>query len=153
MTYSKYLHTLGIVERHFASFTQARAHLRDVLDAAHTGRVATVARDRERFAVVDAEVLRLQLVSARTANAVVAAEGGGWSAFLPGVPVHGEGDTFDEALADLVEALRDYAEDWNERLLDAPNHRGNWSLVTLVELSDDNQLREWIVGPSPARSR
>lgn len=141
------------MERHFTTFTQARAHLRDVLDVAHTGRVTTVARDRERFAIVDADVLRLQLVSVRPADAVVAAEGGGWSAYLPGVPVHGDGDTFDDAIADLIEALRDYADDWNERLLDAPNHRDNWSLVTLVELSDDNQLREWIVASSPAHTR
>jgi predicted RNase H-like HicB family nuclease len=153
LPYFTYVGTMEGMQRHFATFTQARTHLRDVLDAAHTGRVATVARDRERFAVVDADVLRRQLVSARPARAVVAAEGGGWSAFLPGVGVHGDGDTFDDALADLVEALRDYAEAWNERLLDAPNHRDNWSLVTLVELSDDDQLREWIIAPQPSRFR
>lgn len=148
-----YLRTMGTMQRHFATFTQARAQLRDVLDAAHTGRLATVTRDRERFAVVDAATLRRQLSAARPSGAVVAAEGGGWSAFIPGIPVHGEGDTFDDAVADLAEALRDYAEDWNERLLDAPNHRDNWALVALVELSDDDELRDWIVAPQAAHSR
>lgn len=148
-----YLHTMGAMQRHFATFTQARAQLRDVLDAAHAGRLATVARDRQRFAVVDAATLRRQLCAARPSGAVVAAEGGGWSAFIPGVPVHGEGGTFDDAIADLVEALRDYAEDWNERLLDAPNHRDNWALVALVELSDDDELRDWIVAPQAAHPR
>ena len=123
----------------------ARTNLRDLLDAAHTGRVTTVDRDRERFAVIDAEVLRAQLAVLRPSGAVVAAEGGGWSAVLPGLPVSGEGDDLDAALEDLIEALREYAADWNERLLDAPNHRSNWALVVLTELSDDAQLKGWLL--------
>ncbi|WP_431927398.1 hypothetical protein [Nonomuraea jabiensis] len=46
----------------------------------------------------------------------------------------------------MVDALREYAEDWQDRLLDAPNHRENWGLVQLISLSDDDQLREWLVG-------
>ncbi|SEG42856.1 hypothetical protein SAMN05444920_102996 [Nonomuraea solani] len=46
----------------------------------------------------------------------------------------------------MIEALREYAEDWQSRLLDAPNHRENWGLVQLISLSDDEQLREWLVG-------
>lgn len=131
--------------RHFGSYTVARTNLRDLLDTAHTGRVTTVDRERERFAVVDADVLRAQLAALRPSGAVVAAEGGGWSAFLPGLPVSGEGDDLDGALEDLIEALREYAADWNERLLDAPNHRGNWALVVLTELSDDAQLKGWLL--------
>ena len=131
--------------RHFGSYTIARTNLRDLLDTAHTGRVTTVARDRERFAVVDADVLRVQLAGLRPSGAVVAAEGGGWSAVLPGLPVSGEGGDLDAALDDLIDALREYAADWNERLLDAPNHRGNWALVVLTELSDDAQLKGWLL--------
>jgi Antitoxin of toxin-antitoxin, RelE / RelB, TA system len=139
--------------RHFGSYTTARTNLRDLLDAAHTGRVTTVDRDRERFAVVDAEMLRAQLAALRPSGAVVRPEGGGWSAFLPGVPVSGEGVDLDSALDDLIEALREYAADWNDRLLDAPNHRGNWALVVLTELSDDAQLKGWLLHDeiSPAR--
>jgi len=131
--------------RHFGSYTAARAQLRDLLDTAHTGRVTTVDRDREKFAVVDAGLLRSQLAALRPSGAVVAAEGGGWSAFLPGTPVSGEGEDLDGALDDLVDALREYAADWNERLVDAPNHRGNWALVVLTELSDDEQLKAWLL--------
>jgi hypothetical protein len=106
-----------------------------------------VDRDRERFAVVDAAVLRAQLAMLRPARAVVAAEGGGWSAFLPGVPVSGEGDDLDAALGDLIEALREYASDWNDRLLDAPNHRHHWALVIVIELSSDSELRDWLLAP------
>jgi hypothetical protein len=42
--------------------------------------------------------------------------------------------------------LREYVEDWQERLLDAPNHGANWALVQLVSLSDDGQIRQWLVG-------
>ena len=131
--------------RHFGSYTMARTNLRDLLDTAHTGRVATVDRDRERFVVIDADILRAQLAALRPSGAVVAAEGGGWSAVLPGLPVSGEGDDLDAALEDLIEALREYAADWNERLLDAPNHRSNWALVVLTELSDDAQLKGWLL--------
>ena len=43
-------------------------------------------------------------------------------------------------------SLREYAQDWQDRLLDTPNHRDNWGLVQLIGLSDDEQLREWLVG-------
>ena len=51
----------------------------------------------------------------------------------------------DGALADLVVALREYAQDWNDHLRTAPNHHQHWALVTLVELSDDTQLLEWLL--------
>lgn len=139
--------------RHFATFTAARSNLRDLLDTAHSGRVATVDRDRERFAVIDADVLRVHLSALRPSNAVVVAEGGGWSAFLPGLPIAGEGDDLDGAIDDLIDALRDYAADWNDRLLDAPNHRDNWALVTLTELSSDEQLKGWLIRAETAGVR
>jgi hypothetical protein len=46
----------------------------------------------------------------------------------------------------MVEALREYAQDWQDRLLNAPNHRENWGLVQLVELSTDEELRTWLNG-------
>jgi hypothetical protein len=131
--------------RHFDSYTAARTHLRDLLDMAHTGRVTTLERERELFAVIDGDVLRAHLATLRPSRAVVAIEGGGWAAFLPGLPLSGEGDDLDAALEDLIEALREYAHDWNERLLNAPNHQGNWAIVTLVELSDDTQLKDWLL--------
>ena len=143
----------GVIIRHFASYTAARTNLRALLDTAHAGRVTTLTRDHQRFAVVDADELRDQLAALRSSGAVVTCEGGGWSAFLPGVPVSGEGDDLDGAIQDLIEALRDYAAEWNERLLDAPNHRGNWVLVALTELSDDAQLRNWLLCDEPAALR
>ncbi|MEW1718607.1 prevent-host-death protein [Streptomyces sp. NPDC093109] len=131
---------------HYESYTEARTHLKELLDAAGEGRVATVRRDTGRAAVVDVERLRhyLSLVCPSKAEAV--AESGGWSIFLPGLPVSADGATFDEAVQEMVDALREYAEDWQDRLRTAPNHQDGWGLVQLVALSDDQQLADWLVG-------
>jgi predicted RNase H-like HicB family nuclease len=133
---------------HYDSYTDARAHFKDLLDAAERGRVATVRRDAGRTAVVDVERLRGVLTVLIAPRAQVVAEAGGWSVFIPGLPVAADGATFDEAIAEMIDALREYAEDWQERLLDAPNHRDNWGLVQLISLSSDDQLRDWLVGHS-----
>lgn len=131
---------------HYDSSSAARANFKELLDAAGRGQVATVRRDSGTAAVLDAERLRHFLAAVVPARAKVVAETGGWSVFIPGLPVAADGDTLDSAVADMIEALREYAYDWQERLLNAPNHRDNWGLVQLVELSSDDELREWIQG-------
>ncbi|MET0236016.1 MAG: prevent-host-death protein [Kibdelosporangium sp.] len=131
---------------HFDSYTDARTHLKDLLDAAEKGRVATIRRDHARTAVVDVVRLQHVLVSMNQPRAHVVAESDGWSVFIPGLPVAADGATFEEAITEMIASLREYAEDWQDRLLDTPNHRDNWGLVQLIGLSDDAQLREWLVG-------
>ncbi|MGF6887178.1 putative RNase H-like HicB family nuclease [Nocardia sp. GAS34] len=131
---------------HYDSYTEARAHFKDLLDAAEQGRVATVRRDGEYAAVVDAERLRYALSRLCASSAEVVSEGGGWSVFLRGLPIAADGATFDEAIDEMIVALREYADDWQERLRTAPNHRENWGLVQLISLSDDGQLRDWLLG-------
>jgi hypothetical protein len=65
--------------------------------------------------------------------------------------VHGDGETFEQAIDDLLEALRGYADDWNDRLLNAPNHREHWPVVELVTLASDDQLRAWLLVEQPGR--
>ncbi|QDY78007.1 prevent-host-death protein [Streptomyces qinzhouensis] len=131
---------------HYESYTEARTHLKDLLDAADEGRVATVRRDGSRAAVVDAERLRHHLSLACSVKAQAVAESGGWSIFIPGLPVAADGASFEEAIDEMVDALREYAEDWQDRLRTAPNHYDNWGLVQLIALSDDQQLADWLVG-------
>jgi predicted RNase H-like HicB family nuclease len=131
---------------HYESYTEARTNLKHLLDAASDGRVATVRRETRQVAVVDAGRLRHALTHLVTAKAEVVAENDGWSAFFPGLPIAADGATFDEAIDDLICALREYADDWQDRLQAAPNHRENWGLVQLIALSDDEQLRQWLVG-------
>jgi len=147
LTYATYSVTIGSVTFHYPTTTQARDELPTLLDDAHVGRVVTVSRKGERYAVVDAARLLNKLMEVRPARAVVVAEGGGWAALLPGLPVHGDGDTFDAAITDLMDALREYAEDWNERLFGVPNHKDNWDVVEIVELADDDQLKAWLLQP------
>jgi hypothetical protein len=68
--------------------------------------------------------------------------------FIPGTPVAADGATFDEAIEEMIDALREYAEDWTDHLRLAPNHRDHWGLVQLVSLCDDGQLTEWLTGTS-----
>ena len=130
---------------HYESYTSARDHLKDVLDQAERGQVVTVRRDSATAAVLDADRLRRYLASVVPPCVKVVAEAEGWSAFVPGLPVAGAGATLEAAVADVADALREYAEDW-PRFQNAPNHREHWGLVQLVALSDDDQLRQWITG-------
>ena len=131
---------------HYYSYSEARAHLKEVLDAAESGHLVTVRRERRQAAVLDAERLRRFLATCMSSSAQVVAEEGGWSAFIPGLPVAADGATFEEAIDELALALREYAQDWLERLQHAPNHSENWGIVQLVGLSDDDQLRDWLRG-------
>lgn len=131
---------------HYDSYTEARAHLKELLDAAEQGRPASVRRDASTAMVVDADRLRRFLLSAYPSKAQVVAEADGWSAFIPGLPIAADGATFDEAVMDMVDALREYADDWQDHLYHVPNHADNWGLVHLIELSDDSQLRQWLTG-------
>lgn len=133
---------------HYDSYSEGRTHLKDLLDAAERGRLATVRRESATAAVVDVDRLRHFLASVIPSRAEAVPEADGWSVFLPGLPVGADGSTFEEAIAEMVEALREYADDWQDRLLEAPNHREHWGLVQLIGLSDDEQLRSWLVGPS-----
>jgi hypothetical protein len=130
----------------YESYSEARAHFKDLLDAAERGRSALVKRDSSRAAVVNADRLRYFLARMVPSRAEAVSEAGGWSIFIPGVPVAADGSSFDEAIGEMVDALREYAADWQDHLLDAPNHQNNWGLVQLIALSDDQQLKDWLTG-------
>lgn len=123
---------------------EARERFKEILDAADRGAPITITRSDRRVAAVDADRLVELLAAARPANATVVAEGGGWSVFIPGTPVSADGTTLDDALDEVVDALRAYAQAWTDRLRLAPNHAQHWPLVQLVALASDEQLRRWV---------
>jgi hypothetical protein len=82
-------------------------------------------------------------------RAQVIQEHGGWSVFIPGLRIAADGPTFDDALTEMIDAVREYVRDWQDHLLSAVNHRDNWGLVQLIDLSSDDELREWLAGPGP----
>ncbi|MDN5797676.1 MAG: hypothetical protein L0H79_18285 [Intrasporangium sp.] len=129
----------------YGSAREAREHFKDLLDAADEGRPATVTRDTRRVAAVDADRLVHFLIRLHPFSAQAVPDGDGWSIVLPGVPVAADGATIEEAVDEMIDALREYAEAWTERLRLAPNHEDNWGLVQIVTLASDEQLRSWLL--------
>lgn len=129
----------------FRSAREAREHFKDLLDAADNGQPATVMRDDRRVAAVDADRLVHFLMSICPSDVQAVAENDGWSLFIPGLPISADGRTLDEAADELIDALRDYAEAWADRLRLAPNHADHWGLVQIVSLASDTQLRSWLL--------
>lgn len=128
-------------------FTQARQSLKEILDSSERGGLSTISRpDRAPAAVVNGDSLRHYLALTLAPNVQVVSEDGVWAVFMPGQPFASEATELGEALEDFVDALRDYAEDWEDHLHAAPNHRENWALVQLVDLSTDEQLTTWLTG-------
>ncbi|HEX4400081.1 MAG TPA: hypothetical protein VHZ98_02010 [Galbitalea sp.] len=134
----------GYVNNYSAS--QARANIKDILDATGSGRAVTVERDSRTSAVVDGERLRKHFASTVTTKPEAVMDDGAWVLTIPGLPIAVEANLYEEAITELVCALQEYAEDWHGRLGQAPNHAGNWSLVQLVELSTEEQLKRWVTG-------
>ena len=126
------------------SAREGRERLKELLDAADDGRPATISREGRRVAALDADRLLAFLMQVTPSGAQAVAENDGWSIYLPGLPIAADGATLDDAVDELVDALRDYAQAWTDRLRLAPNHADNWGLVHLVTLASDEQLRTWL---------
>lgn len=130
---------------HYPSYSLARAHFKELLDAAVHEQPATARRrDGRPVAFVDLERLRDFLAKMRPPQAGVIYEDGAWVMVLEGLGLAAEGLTLDDVAAEMVVVLREYAEDWLARLRHAINHRDNWGLVQLICLSTDEQLIEWL---------
>lgn len=131
---------------HFETTRAAREGISELLTAAAEGRPASVQRGADhRLAVLDGRRFVRFYRSVAPSNAQVVPEAGGYSILLPGLPIHGDGNSLDEALADTVDALRDYAAAWTERLRVAPNHEENDMLVQFVAAATDDDLRDWLL--------
>ncbi|WP_207205442.1 ribbon-helix-helix domain-containing protein [Microbacterium protaetiae] len=127
----------------YPSYTNARTHFKDVLDATDRGQTVTVAREGRVSAVVPAERLREFFFRTVSPHVQLARENDRVIALMAGRSFVSEGATVDDALADLLLSLREYAEDWETRLQHASNHRENWALVQLIKLSSDQEVLEW----------
>ncbi|MEV8267374.1 hypothetical protein [Microbacterium sp. NPDC076911] len=127
----------------YPTFTNARAHLKDVLDSNARGITVTVGRDEQVSAVVPAERLREYFFRTVSPRVRLMREDGRVIALMDERPFVSEGADIEGALGDLALTLREYADDWEERLQHAPNHSQQWAIVQLVKLSTDDELREW----------
>ncbi|MGY3567958.1 hypothetical protein [Sinomonas sp. RB5] len=110
-------------------YTEARKALSSILDASARGGASIISRAHDAAAVVDAGRLRGYLSRTIESHAVTVHEDGAWAILLPGIPVAAEAAALDDAVADCVAALREYAADWEDHLSKTPNHAGSWALV------------------------
>lgn len=94
---------------------------------------------------VETEHLRRYLVETCLPNTVRYIEDGVHALVLDGRGFAVEGRNLDEAVEDMIFALREYADDWGDRLSSAPNHQHNWPVAVLTSISTDAQLREWLL--------
>jgi predicted RNase H-like HicB family nuclease len=133
-------------ERRTFGFADARRSFKTILDTSDRGGLSVVTRAGSSASVVNTDRLRAFLVRNTPAKVQVVNEDGAWAMFIPGLPLAAEGRTLEEATLDLIDALRDYAEDWVDHLRTAPNHEENWALVQIVDASTDEQLAEWLTG-------
>lgn len=130
----------------YATSSEARQNFKEMLDAAAAGRLVIVRRDDTATAVQDAARLQHFLAAVIPSRAAIVAEHDGYSIFLDDLPIGADGATLDEAITEMIKALRTYSVAWHEVLANAPNHRDNWGLVQLIALSTDDQLRNWLTG-------
>ena len=127
-------------------FTDARTHLKELLDAAEEGRPAAVVRQDRSTVLVDRQRFVRYLMALNAGRVELVPDGDSWLAVVADSPIAAEGDDAADAIDELIEALREYAEDWSARLRLASNHEQNWGLVQLVDHSSDDELRAWIIG-------
>ncbi|MBA2608416.1 MAG: prevent-host-death protein, partial [Actinobacteria bacterium] len=69
---------------HFDTISEARAHMKELIDAAMEGTPASMRRETARAAVVDASRLRATLATLPSLRPEAVAEAGGWSLFING---------------------------------------------------------------------
>ena len=131
----------------FLTYSETRRRLREVLDAAEAGKAAGIERRGNRVALVERNRLHGLLADSwRLGRPDAVAEAGGWSVFLPGSPIAADGADLDEAVEEFIQALREYAHDWEERLRLATNHEHMWPLVLYVSMSSDAEIANWVHG-------
>jgi hypothetical protein len=118
--------------------TEARRHLPALLDKARGGEWQLIGRRGRSEAVLAnvAELDELLSTTYRFRPEVDFAEQG-VGIWLPELETHGVGATLDDALADLADAMVEYAADWVDHLRHAANHRPRAGYVRRIQLAGD----------------
>ena len=95
--------------------------------------------------VAAAKQIRLTLLSEHPCNLRVQQKHTGkWSAWIPNISTHGDGDTQKEAVFDLASGLREYASNWIARLFTKADQKPFRDFVWLIMLSTDAEVIEWL---------
>jgi hypothetical protein len=130
----------------YDKITDARRHLKDVYDVASANLSVVIRRDLDDSVAILPKSSILRALQALVPLDQEVRFDEGVYVWLPGLPISADGPDFDDAIASLVEAMRDYAAAWLEDLRHFSNHEANWGLVNLVLLSEDDELVAHLVG-------
>jgi hypothetical protein len=128
-------------------FSEARASLADLFDAAVRHVPTRIARRRSGEAVLISREDLMQLVSRHGFSPAVYFEPEAVSIWLPELGIWGRGAGFEEARDDLIDEVREYVAGFvdDERMRQAPNHlsRTPWVIRALL-IDDDAELADAI---------
>lgn len=131
--------------------TEAREKFSAIYDRSRDGAVTRIHRQGDpSIAVVPAERLVEALAVLAPLPAEVSFSEHGVAAWLANAPVHAQGADIDQAARNLVGALRDYAELWEDELHAAPNHQDRWAIIARVQLLGDEELIRVMFEDDPA---
>ena len=136
----------------YAYGSSARKDFSRFLHASFDPQVVTVKVSDRTVSVVDADMFRSHLARTVPADVQVFEEDGGIAIVLPGRPFAVETSSLAESLEEMIDVLREYAADWQARLHSSRNHRDNWALVQLIELSSDVELTRWLTAEPTKRA-
>jgi Antitoxin of toxin-antitoxin, RelE / RelB, TA system len=129
--------------------SEARSRWADILDAAASGDWQRIDPQR-REPVLVARVRDLALLLEKAAPfspEVLYEEDGSVTIWLNELDVYGMGGSLAEAADDLIDSVREYVEDWEEDLGQAPNHRDRvWHVRRLQLAADQEQLCRVVFG-------
>jgi len=118
--------------------SEARRQLPSLLDSAHRGRWQLVGRrGRRDIVLANADEIGALLGTCYRFHPQVVMGEHDVGLWLPELNAHAAAATLDEALRELADVMLEYAEDWEERLRHAVNHRGKIGYVRRIELAGD----------------
>jgi predicted RNase H-like HicB family nuclease len=123
----------------FRTLSASRTALTTIFDRAEAGSATVMGRrGHSPVAVLPVDRADEALAANFPLDPKVSFGAGGVAAWIAELPVHAQGATIEEAGQALVEALREYADDWESSLRHAPNHAENWGYVFRVRLRPDD---------------
>ncbi len=132
----------------YRSISAARSAISEIYNTAERNLAVGITRENDvPVAVIRQDHLKKALQALCLLQPQVRfSSDGAVSMWLDGLPVSGQGESFDAAGQDLIDSLRDYAKTWIEELRDYPNHKNRWDVVNLVLLSNDDEMRVFLFG-------
>ena len=118
--------------------TEARQMLPSLVESARSGAWQRVGRrGRPEAVIAGASDLDELLAPVYCFHIEVVLGDGSVGLWLPALETHAAGATLDDALAELADVMVDYAEDWQDHLRLAANHRPRAGFVRRIQIAGD----------------